>query len=299
MLERIHVFHSAAGEAEYLAAYRAVLDQWPVEYEELRLPTRYGATHVVASGSRQASPLLLLQPSGGSALIWCRNVEALSGHYRTYAVDTISEPNESVLTRPITSRNQCQAFGEWMMDLFDGLQIDRAHLVGNSFGGFLALNTMLRMPQRIVKAVLISPADTFTRMWGWYWRFAPANMIDPLLGTTFLRLAAYRWIWQGLPVSEDMGLLRRMTAVHGRPRHWFPRVFTDEELRRVRTPILLLIGGCEVIYKPEKAIRRATRLIPSLSAEIIPHANHIAEYTAADVVNRKILDFLGVLGDHL
>lgn len=294
--QRIDVFRTAAGEAEVLAAYKNILERWPVAYEELCIPTRLGDTHVIASGSEKAPPLALLHPSGSSAVIWCRNVEALSREYRTYAIDTISEPNESVLARRITARNQCQMFAEWMADLFGELHINRAHLVGNSFGGFLALNTVLRLPERVGKAVLIGPADTFTRMWGWYGRFPLANMIDPLLGTTWLRLKALAWIWQGFPLEEDVGRLRKLTAVHGHHRHWFPRVFTDQELSRVRTPILLLIGDHEVIYKPEDAIRRATRLIPSLRAEIIPNANHITEYTAADVVNEKILAFLGQTG---
>jgi pimeloyl-ACP methyl ester carboxylesterase len=71
-----------------------------------------------------------------------------------------------------------------------------------------------------------------------------------------------------------------------------PTVFSDDELRKIQTPTLLLIGDHEVIYKPEDAIRRATRLVPGLKAEIVPNANHVAEYTAPDFVNNAILTFL-------
>jgi pimeloyl-ACP methyl ester carboxylesterase len=56
--------------------------------------------------------------------------------------------------------------------------------------------------------------------------------------------------------------------------------------------VLLLIGDHEVLYKPERVIERATRLVPNLKAEIVPNANHVAEYTAPDAVNKKILEFL-------
>jgi len=56
--------------------------------------------------------------------------------------------------------------------------------------------------------------------------------------------------------------------------------------------MLLLIGDHEVIYKTERAIERATRLVTGLKAEIIPNANHIAEYAAPEFVNKQILDFL-------
>jgi pimeloyl-ACP methyl ester carboxylesterase len=287
MSEEISVFRSPEGKAQYYATYDAVLKQWPVPYEELYIPTRFGETHVIASGSKEADPMVLLHPSGGSATIWWRNVGPLSRHYRTYAIDTISEPNKSSLRRPIHFRHQRHEFADWTIDLFHGLQVENTYVVGNSFGGFLALNAALHLPERVKKVVLISPADTFTVMWAWYWHFPMAN----ILGSKHAMLKAYDWIWQDFPKDECMTQLRAVTALVGRPRHWFPSVFSDSELRTIRMPVLLLVGDREVIYKPEDAIRRAIRLVPGLKAEIIPNANHIAEYTAPEVVNKKILDF--------
>jgi pimeloyl-ACP methyl ester carboxylesterase len=81
------------------------------------------------------------------------------------------------------------------------------------------------------------------------------------------------------------------------PHHGPPSVFSDKELSKILTPVLLLIGDHEVIYKPERVIQRATRLGPGLKAEIVPNANHIAEYTAADFVNAKILEFFADSGN--
>jgi pimeloyl-ACP methyl ester carboxylesterase len=219
-------------------------------------------------------------------------VGAFSQQYRTYAVDTISEANKSVLTSPISFRHQRQDFTHWMIDLFEGLKIDRTSIVGNSFGGFLALNTAFDLPEKVKKVVLISPAATFVPIPAWTRHFMPANLIGPLIGSKKMLLDAYDWIWQDFPKDEYMAQLRAISALYGRPRHWNPTVFSDDELRKIQTPVLLLIGDHEVIYKPEDAIQRATRLVPGLKAEILPNANHIAEYTVAGLVSEKILNFL-------
>jgi len=292
MPQDLSVFRSSEGEAEYHAAYETVLKEWPVPFEELFIPTRLGKTHVIASGPKDAAPVVLLHPAGGGGVIWIRNVGPLSQHYRTYAIDTISETNKSVLTRPISIRHQRQEFTDWMADLLDGLIVDRADIVGNSFGGFLALNTAFYLPERIRKVVLISPAATFVSIPAWAMHFMPANAIGPMIGSKRMLLKPYQWIWQDFSREGTIYRLRVVTAVTGRPRHWSPTVFSDEELRKIRNPVLLLIGDHEVIYKPERAIERATRLVPNLKAEIIPNANHIAEYTNADLVNEKILGFL-------
>lgn len=62
----------------------------------------------------------------------------------------------------------------------------------------------------------------------------------------------------------------------------YPTVFTDQELKQIDLPTLqidlptlLLIGSAEKIYHPQKAIDRAQRLMPELTAEIIPNAGHL------------------------
>ena len=72
----------------------------------------------------------------------------------------------------------------------------------------------------------------------------------------------------------------------------WPRVFTDEELRSVSVPTLLLIGDREVIYDPRVAIGRATRLIPWIEAEIIPNASHFLTFDQSESVDARVLGFL-------
>jgi pimeloyl-ACP methyl ester carboxylesterase len=295
MPEKISLFRSPTSKAQFYAAYEAVLKQWPTPYEALYIPTRFGETHVIVSGSGEAPPVVLLPPGGGHAPIWVRNVRSLSQFFRMYAVDIIGELNKSIPIRPIRSHRE---FMDWMTDLFDGLEIEKADLVGNSNGGFFAVETALYLPKRVKKVVLISPAATFVQMWAWWWHLLiPAHIIAPLVGSERMIQNAYAWLWQDFPMDECYADLRAISKVAGaryRPsiNSAIPRVFSDEELRSIHTPVLLLIGDHEVIYKPARVIRRATRLMTGLKAELVPNANHSAQYTAPEFVNAKILEFL-------
>jgi pimeloyl-ACP methyl ester carboxylesterase len=285
MEETKSVFRSAQAKAAFDRAYDDVLALWPVPYEELFVPTRFDRTHVIASGPRDALSLVLFHPSGCGAVIWHRSVGELSRRFRTYAVDTMGEMNRSVPTRRIRGRTELM---EWIDDLFGGLAIDKADLVGNSFGGYLSLSTALQFPEKVNRIVLISPAATFDRMWPWMLHFFPAYLTQ----SRHLLARAYEWIWQDLPVEPGIKRLREMTSLSGLPWHTGPAVFRDDELRRIRAPVLLLIGDHEVIYKREKVFRKARRLVPDIKAQTVPDANHNAEYTAAEAVNRAILGFL-------
>jgi pimeloyl-ACP methyl ester carboxylesterase len=296
MAERIRMFWSPETEAKFNAAYEAVLRQWPVRYQERYIPTRFGDTHVIASGPDEAPPLVLLHPAGGGSTIWYRNAEAFSQTHRMCAVDVIGDINRSKLTRRMKNR---QDFADWIQDVLDGLRITRADVIGNSNGGFLALNAAYYLPKRVRNVVLISPAATFVQIWSIFVHtIIPGYWIAPIFRSERLCHYAADWIWQGFPMDDCMRQLRRIAQVGGYPRYRPtqnppPSVFSDEELRGVRAPVLLLIGDHEVLYNPERVFARATRLVPHLEAQLVPNANHCAEYTAPDFVNKKVLEFLG------
>jgi pimeloyl-ACP methyl ester carboxylesterase len=267
-----------------------MLEGWPVPYEELYIPTRFGGTHVIASGVQDAPALVLFHSAGSGAAQWFRNVGPFSQHYRTYSVDVIGEVNKSVTTRGFKRRHDCV---DWVADLFDGLEIEKADIVGNSYGGFLAFNTALYLHERVKKVVLIGPAATFIQMWAFYVHIAFPYKIGYALHSNRIILSGFNWIWQGFPRDEIFKKYTEEGKINGFPCNQLPPpVFSDAELRQVHTPMLLMIGDHEVIYNPQRAIQRATRLVSGLKAEIVPNANHNAQVTAPEFVNEKILEFL-------
>ena len=66
-------FKTSEGEAAYLAAYDAAMRLWPVPYEETEIPGRFGTTHVVTSGPKDAPPLVLLHGFMMSTTMWSPN----------------------------------------------------------------------------------------------------------------------------------------------------------------------------------------------------------------------------------
>jgi len=71
-----------------------------------------------------------------------------------------------------------------------------------------------------------------------------------------------------------------------------PSVFSDDELRALDLPVLLLIGDREVIYDPAKALARAQALIPNIEGELVPRCNHDMSSSQYRIVDARVLDFL-------
>jgi pimeloyl-ACP methyl ester carboxylesterase len=127
--DNLSIFKTSAGEIRYLEAYNATLAQWPVTYESLFIPTRFGPAHVIASGQKDASPLVLLHAATASATQWFPNVKNLSRNFRVYAIDTLGDAGVSKVTRAPQNKSD---YALWLSDVFDGLGFQKADLIGSS-----------------------------------------------------------------------------------------------------------------------------------------------------------------------
>ncbi len=153
-----HPFRSAKAKQRYIQYYESAAKKWPVESETRMVATAYGETYVRISGPVDAPPLVLLHGANATSLSWIPNIRALSGEYRTYAVDNIYDFGLSVFTKKFKKPDD---FIRWMDELFTALDLgDRIKLVGLSYGGWLTSRYALRYPERVDKIVLLAPAAT-------------------------------------------------------------------------------------------------------------------------------------------
>jgi pimeloyl-ACP methyl ester carboxylesterase len=285
--ELLRLFASADAEARFLTIYDARVREWPVPCEERDVATRHGDTHVIASGLPEAPPLMLLPAFDASATVWRPNVAAFSQRYRTYAIDTICQPNKSRPIRRIVTRKE---YADWLADVFDALSISRASLVGNSHGGYLALNQAALTPKRIDRIVVISPSGPRSLV-----RINPSFYLR-MLKAMLLGLDGF--FENGVPIprtdSSWSGLMRiAMREGVAKPNPFERRgSFSARELKEIKAPTLMLVGEREVFYAAHAAIQRARLVMPRLTAEIVPDANHVAALVRPDYVNARILDFL-------
>jgi len=288
MAEKISVFRSPEGEVKNVAAYDAALMHWPVSFEELDIPTQFGITHIIASGLTEKRPLILLHGQDSCAISWIYNIPALCQIYRTYAVDT---PGDMGKSRPTCLPGSRKEYAEWLLELLEGLKIDKADLMGLSYGGFLATNFALAYPQHINRIVLLAPGiPNFgppTLQWA---NYGMPMMLLPSRYTVkrFINGISTKGYSREDPVFEQMiiGMMNVRHLSFMRP------VFTDEELREITVPILLLVGDHEIMYEPRKALDRAISLIPNIHAELIPDASHMLNKDQPELVIKEVLDFL-------
>lgn len=294
-------FKSPKGEAEYMAAYEASMQLWTVPYEPMDISSRFGNTHLVVCGPKDAPPLVLLHCFFTSLTNWAYNIADLSRDYRVYALDMMGQPSKSIPDQPMSTREEMV---EWLTGVLDALGIQQMDLIGYSYGGFVALNYTIHAPDRVKKLILITPAGGVVRLWKQFYLrglvSALVNSFLPALSrwwmTSFLNWMIYvpnMKTENNRPLFDCMRNQMSLGAKYFRMGNLVqPLPFSDEDLRSVKSPTLLLIGQREAMYDPLAAIKRAKKLIPNIRAELIPNYGHELPNANAEMVDKRVLEFL-------
>jgi pimeloyl-ACP methyl ester carboxylesterase len=287
-----HLTRSAAktwpGHAEYLAAYDAVLAQWPVAVESADLSSPFGTTHVNICGPRDGEPLVLLHGGGSTSTVWFANAGELSRTHRVYAVDTIGEAGRSANDgRPVDS---LAGFMEWLDGLFDALDLESASLCGHSYGGWLALNYALHAPQRVRKLALLDPTDCFAGLRMGY----RLHAVPILLRPSSERMRAFiAWETAGMRVDPAWLKLKCIGLEFPSAKIVLPRRPAPDRLRASTVPTLLLLAEQSRAHDVRKVSANARSLMPHVVSTILPDVSHHAMPTEQpEQLNRELGTFL-------
>jgi len=292
----LSAFKSSEGEAAYLCAYDAAMKMWPVPYDEMDISSRFGVTHVVASGPGNAPPLVLLHGYWATLTMWTPNISEFSKGHRVYAMDVMGQPGRSIPDEPI--RNAADHVA-WLTAVLDALHLDRISLAGMSFGGWLALNYAAAAPERVQALVLLSPAASLLPL---VKQFALRGALMMLLPTRFTVGAFMHWLGFKDGPDDRTGLeTRAIDLTYLGLKHFrfsretariAPTVYSDSDLRAMQVPTLLLMGDREVIYDSANALSRARRLVPHLEGGLVSGCSHDMTVRQYRFVDARVVDFL-------
>jgi pimeloyl-ACP methyl ester carboxylesterase len=208
---RLKVRHDLHLGVGFLAATAGARDDGlrfvDVETSEGRISTSQAGT---------GTPVVMLHGLGATKVSFLPTLAALAGSHRAIAIDL---PGFGDSVKPVRAAYDPAYFARTVVALLDAMGIERAHLVGNSMGGRVAIEVGLRHPDRARRLGLLAPSLAWLRERPW----APLlKLVAPQLG-----------LIQPAPRSVVEAIVRRV--VPGAHEEW-TAAGIDEFLRSYLTP---------------------------------------------------------------
>lgn len=280
-------FRTIESQKEYFETYEEALKLISSPIIEKYVVTSYGESHVICSGDEGKAPLVLLHAASCGSPIWYKNISFWSKHFRVYAIDLIGESSKSILTRKMeTTRDNAK----WLDETLVGLGLDKVILCGLSIGGWNVANYAGFYPEKVVKLILLSPVQTFAKMYTSFF-FKIMKM-----GFHPTRENVENYIGWGSekeePLPDSIIKLFTISVMNMNSNASFPKWLKKEHLLQLKMPVLVMLGENEFAFSVHKAIKRAKALLSNLELGIVEGASHLLCASKPDYINAKVLEFL-------
>lgn len=275
---------------------------------------RVGHRDIFVTEAGEGEPVVLLHgggPGASGVSNYARNIDALAENFRVIVPDM---PGYGQSTKGIDPSDPFGDLALFVGGLLDALDIRRAHLVGNSYGGAAALRCALDRPDRVNRLVLMGPGGIGTS------KSLPTAGLTSLLnyytgeGPTRKKLERFirqYLVFDGSSVPAEVIDLRYASSID-------PEVVADPPLRRpsgkgvlktlkrmdllrhkrisrIQTPTLVLWGKQDLVNRPEGGAKLVAAM-QRCDMYVAAQTGHWVQWERAELFNRLTTEFLTAEG---
>ena len=253
-------------------------------------------TNYLEQGSGE--PLLLLHGSGPGVSAWTnwqKVIPVLAKHFRVIAPDlagfgyTERDPDFSY---------DIKHWGKHLLGFLDAMGLDKVHVVGNSFGGSLALATAARFPERFNRICLMgTPCDKFEMTAGLKagWNYTPSleNMREAMSNFPYDKsiisdeLAQERYETSLIPGAQEG--LRKLLVKPNEEGETILSGMPEKVAAMITHPTLVLHGREDFVIPMEMGLKLA-KSIPNADLHLFGKCGHWVMAERYDDFVRLVID---------
>ncbi|WP_454791218.1 alpha/beta fold hydrolase [Mycolicibacterium lutetiense] len=257
-------------------------------------------TRYLHAGDPKLPVLVLLHGSGGHAEAYVRNLESHGEHFSTWSIDMLGHGYTDKPGHPL----EVSHYVDHLIGFLDTIGAHRAHISGESLGGWVAARAAADHPDRVEKLVLntaggsqadpevmkriitLSMAAAENPSWETVqarikWLMADkAKDYDDIVAS---RQAVYRQPGFVAAMSDIMAL--QDPGIRAR------NLLGEREYGSISAPTLVLWTSDDPTADVSEG-RRIASMIPGARFEVMPDCGHWPQYEDPETFNRLHLDFL-------
>jgi pimeloyl-ACP methyl ester carboxylesterase len=237
--------------------------------------------------------VVLLHGLGGNSDNWVFNVGALSHKFRVVVPDQVGFGRSD---KPLVNY-RVATYVDFLDKFLSELKVERATIVGNSMGGWVAAAYALRHPAKVERLVLVDAAG-----------FAPPKEFDlatlsglnPSTRDAMKQLAGMVFFNPLLKTDAavDMMLAQRLSAGDGYTIQSLVESIhrgedmLDGKLAAIKQPVLLVWGREDGLTTLAREGERFKREIPHAQLVVFEQCGHVPQVEKAAEFNAAVLKFL-------
>jgi len=179
------------------------------------------------------------------------------------------------------------------LDFLDELGLERVHLVGASFGGWIAAELAVMASHRLASLVLIDPVGI--KVDGWIYPFLFGMDIPEIVATVFHNPMAAFALAPPDQSPETLALQYRQGAALARV-SWNPYLYDPllhRRLGRITTPTLVAWGAHDRLAPLVPCGDAWVKAIPGARRQVFAESGHVPHLEEPSAVAEAVVEFCG------
>lgn len=258
------------------------------------------ATNVHVIGDPATQPVVMLIHGSGPGVTafanWRLTMPALAEHFCVVAADMVGF---GYTERPTGFAYGMPAWTAHLVDVMDALGLGTAHVIGNSFGGSLAMSLAIRHPERLDRLVLMGSVGAPQRItpgldavWGY-----EASVED-------MRALLHLFSYDSSQLGDDLAQIRYEASVRPGVQEAFSAMFPAPRQRSLDAMThaiadieaiphrTLIVHGRDDQVIPLESSYLLHSLIERSQLHVFGQCGHWTQIEHAQTFNRLVTDFL-------
>lgn len=245
-------------------------------------------------------PLILIPGFASGAWTWFQQIESLSKIFQVITFDPRGIGKSKAPDEDLQNLSMC-SFVEDVLQILDDLKIEKANVLGASFGGFVAQEFALDFPERIDKLILacttagganhVKPDIEILRSFSPDPGLPPGEKIRRFIRPAFTdefnrdhagEVEKVCQLREQSVVSDAVYMAQLQVAFS---------FSTEQKLGEIKNKTLVISGDQDSVVPVENSINLADK-IPNAKLQIIKNGSHMFFIENADEFNRAVREFL-------
>ncbi|MGB6244106.1 alpha/beta fold hydrolase [Gordonia sp. (in: high G+C Gram-positive bacteria)] len=244
----------------------------------------------------EGTPILFLHGSGTgvtAAANWWMNLPAIAEHGRCIAIDSIG------YGQTVVAPGTEYGIREWVkhaVRVLDALGLEKTWIVGNSIGGWVAMQLAIDFPDRLLGIVSMGTGGAQRTA-------ALAGHAKPELSEAGIRHTLEQFVVDTALITDDLVSLRYRAALNDTASERLTEVVAARDRDRVALPLdfdvlstldipVLLIHGTQDVVIPVSRTWDLLTTIPNADAHIFSQCGHWSQIERADEFNEVVGRYL-------
>lgn len=265
------VFKSDEGRERIRDYYNGILSFFPLT--KRFVCTSFGNTFVLEAGEAENPAVVLLHGSCSNSAAWLGDIPAFAAKYHVFAVDILGEAGNSDESRLALDTDE---YPRWLNEVIDALGVDKAVVIGNSMGGWLALHFASEFPKRTMALALMAPSGIIPL------RQPFLDLTKDIAGDPNKAASVSAAVMGDVQVPKEVLEFIALVMENFNPITGALPVLTEKQLRALTMPVLLIAGTEDITMDAEIAAQRLLRFVPHAKVHLIEGAHVIM--SAADTI---------------